>query len=130
MNPNNLFHPARVRLLRIWDLLQRESDVAHPLSAEAVLSELKAEGIACDLRTLKTDISALKFFGYPIKSAKEGKSEAFFCAGTPRLNREDLRLLEGAVRSSGLKEPEAAALLEKLRALSDAENKRNHAEKP
>lgn len=54
----------RLKLLKLWEILQQETDKDHTLSTSELLLRLKNIGIVCDRRTLYADIKALNENGY------------------------------------------------------------------
>ncbi len=63
----------RIRLLKVWEILNRDTDEEHPLGTEAIIAKLAEEGIACVRTTLYEDIKTLQKYGYEI-AIKSGKN--------------------------------------------------------
>ena len=42
----------KVKLLKIWDILSRETDEDHPMPTQVLIKKLADAGLACDRRTL------------------------------------------------------------------------------
>ena len=77
--------PQKIKLLRLLDLLQRETDVDHPISRQDLCQRLNDMGISSNLRTLSLDIETLKDAGYvypgitPIKKGLHSVLFQFVC---------------------------------------------------
>lgn len=56
----------KIKLLKLWEFLKRETDSEHRLSTRELLDKLASEGIECDRRTLYDDIKVLNEYGYEI----------------------------------------------------------------
>ncbi|MBQ7227921.1 MAG: WYL domain-containing protein [Clostridia bacterium] len=56
----------RIRLLRLWEILNQESDEDHPIGTEELRAKLATSGIQCDRKTLYSDVALLNNFGYEI----------------------------------------------------------------
>lgn len=56
----------KIKLLKLWEILKRETDSEHRLSTRELLDKLASEGIECDRRTLYDDIKVLNEYGYEI----------------------------------------------------------------
>ena len=56
----------RIRLLKLWEILSRDTDDEHPLGTEEILSKLANAGIECVRTTLYEDIKTLQKYGYEI----------------------------------------------------------------
>ena len=50
----------RIRLLKLWEILSRDTDDEHPLGTEEILSKLANAGIECVRTTLYEDIFVAK----------------------------------------------------------------------
>lgn len=56
----------KVKLLKIWDILNKETDENNPMSTPILIKKLVDFGIDVDRRTLYKDIKVLNEFGYEI----------------------------------------------------------------
>ena len=65
----------RIRLLKIWEILLRDTDEENRLGTETILEKLRAEGIECVRSTLYQDVKTLQKFGYEVlcKRAKQNE---------------------------------------------------------
>lgn len=107
----------KIKLLKLEEILRRETDEDHALTTEELCQKLDALGITCDRRTLKRDIDLLNAEGYEVLSKKQGHCTAYYvperCFSIP-----ELRILLDAVQASGFITTEKTEeLSQKLRTL-------------
>ena len=70
--------PQKIKLLRLLDLLQRETDVDHPVSRQDLCKRLNDMGISSNLRTLSLDIGTLNYAGYEIMESQVGHEKYYY----------------------------------------------------
>lgn len=105
---------TKQRLLALAELLRRETDENHHLSAPALVKLLKAQGIPAERKSLYQDISALEDGGWDILRDKEGY---YLASGTFEL--AELKLLADAVQCSRfITQKKSRELIEKLETLT------------
>ena len=92
-------NPQKIKLLKIMDMLNTESDEQHPLRTSQLLAGLRSFGITCDRRTLATDIGLLNRFGYGISSRMVGHEKAYFIA-QHSFSVPELKILIDAVQAA------------------------------
>ena len=61
----------KIKLLMLYDILQRETDEEHPLSTEELVEKLREKGIEAAPRVLPRDISLLNEYGFEVLSYKK-----------------------------------------------------------
>ena len=88
----------KLRLLKIWELLQRDADCDKPLSSSDLLESLEKMGLKCDRRTLYADIEALNQNGYAIHCHR-GRSNLYY-AERPDFKLEEIRIVLDALRAA------------------------------
>ncbi len=88
----------KLSLLYIRDYLERNSDEAHPVGAQALMEMLENKGISCSRKTIYSDIAALQRYGVDIVN-RRGKNGGYFIA-TRNFELPELKLLIDAVQSS------------------------------
>lgn len=103
----------KLKLLYILKQLTDESDDQHPISAEQILQNLSEHGIACERKSVYSDIAVLKDFGYDICYTKQP------CGGyvlaTRHFEPTEIQLLCDAVGSANFISPsKSTQLTEKL----------------
>ena len=67
------FEPKKLALLRILDILKKNSDFEHPLKQEEIITFLENDyGISVERKTVARNISLLREAGYEIESTNNG----------------------------------------------------------
>lgn len=104
----------KLKILYILDYLQKNSHQDHPVRAAELISMLEHQhGIACERKTIYSDIAALQDYGIDIVSVP-GKNGGYYIAGR-NFELPELKLLIDAVQSSRfLTEKKSRELIEKL----------------
>lgn len=104
----------KLKILYILDYLQKNSHEAKPVRANELISMLAHQhGIACDRKTVYSDIAALQEYGVDIISLP-GKSGGYYI-GSRNFELPELKLLIDAVQSSRfLTQKKSAELIKKL----------------
>ena len=67
----------KIRLLRIWEILKKETNEDHPIGTTALINRIKSEGMSCNRATLYDDIALLNKFGYEILCARSISNEYY-----------------------------------------------------
>ena len=103
----------KLKILYIWDYLQKNSHEEHPVRAAELIDMLDKHRIRCDRKTIYSDISALQDYGVDIISIP-GKNGGYYIASR-NFELPELKLLIDAVQSSRyLTEKKSRELIEKL----------------
>ena len=107
----------KIRLLRIWEILKKETDEDHPLGTTAIIGRLEKEGMKCDRTTLYSDIALLNKFGYEILCHR-GTSNEYYV-----VNRDfdipEIQILMDAVQAASfITESKTPVLIDKLAQLA------------
>ena len=104
----------KLKILYIWDYLQKNSHEGHLVSASELISMLdRQHRISCDRKTVYSDIAALQEYGADIISVP-GKNGGYYVASR-NFELPELKLLIDAVQSSRyLTEKKSRELIEKL----------------
>lgn len=99
------------KLFCILELLERESDEAHPVSTERVIESLAANDISAERKSIYDDMQALQELGYDVISC--GRKGYYL--GSREFELAELKLLVDAVQSSKfLSEKKSNELIKKL----------------
>ena len=56
----------KIRLLKIWEILNKESDEDHPIRTEKIIRRLAEYDIPCHRKTLYEDVKILNANGYEV----------------------------------------------------------------
>ena len=103
----------KLKILYIWDYLQKNSHQDNPVKANELISMLDGLDIRCDRKTIYSDIDALQDFGVDIVH-QPGRNGGYFIASR-NFELPELKLLIDAVKSSRfLTEKKSRELIEKL----------------
>ena len=98
----------KLKLLYILDLLTTKSDENHPVDIEQILLYLQNHGITCERKSVYSDISVLKEFGYDILFTK-GSESGYFLASRD-FESAEIRLLCDAVQAANFISPKKTQL--------------------
>ena len=103
----------KLKILYILDYLERVSSDTHPIKASELIQELARRDIACERKTIYSDIAALQDYGIDIVSVP-GKNGGYYI-GQRIFELPELKLLIDAVQSSRyLTAKKSHELIEKL----------------
>jgi len=103
----------KLKLLYIRDYLERNSDEHHPVGAQELIDMLSRRGIACERKSIYSDIRALQDFGIDILN-RRGRDGGYYIASR-NFELPELKLLIDAVQSSRfLTEKKSRELIKKL----------------
>ena len=104
----------KLKIFYILDYLQRNSHQDHPVRASELIDMLQRNyNIACERKTIYSDIQALQDYGVDIESIP-GKNGGYYIASR-NFEHPELKLLIDAVQSSRfLTEKKSRELIEKL----------------
>ncbi len=110
---------SKLKLLYVLEILLRESDEDHPVDVDRILVHLQNHNIPCERKSIYSDVTALREYGYDIIT-KKGSS-----GGYALVSREfedaELRLLCDAVQAAGFISPKKTRkLIDKLFTLTSA----------
>ena len=106
-------YDQKLKILYIWDYLQKNSHEEHPVRAGELIEMLQKQQIKCDRKTIYSDIATLQQFGIDIISVP-GKNGGYYVASR-NFQLPELKLLIDAVQSSRyLTEAKSRELIEKL----------------
>ena len=110
----------RIRLLKLWEILFRDTDEEHRLSTMSILSKLHDQGIECVRSTLYEDIKILQKFGYEI-FCKRAKQNEYYVVER-NISVPELLILMDAVQAASFISPQKTKeLVGKLANLSGSE---------
>ena len=103
----------KLKLLYIRDYLERNSDEHHPVGAQELIDMLSRRGIACERKSIYSDIRALQDFGIDILN-RRGREGGYYIASR-NFELPELKLLIDAVQSSRfLTQKKSRELIKKL----------------
>lgn len=107
----------KIKLLKLVEMLQQETDEQHPMRATEVCRRLGDMGIACDRRTLSKDIKLLNKEGFEILSDMIGHEKGYYIEDRS-FNVPELKILIDAVQAASfVTEKKTDELIGKIAAL-------------
>lgn len=107
----------KIKLLKLYELLRKETDEDHPISRVELCRRLNEMGISSNVRTLSLDIEATRANGFEIMSFIKDK-ERFFYIPEHELTIPEIKILIDAVQAASfVTKKKTAELVEKIAAL-------------
>lgn len=104
----------KLKILYILRMLEEYTDEAHPMTTAEIISRLDAEGIACERKTVYSDIARLVDFGYDIITVSNRRGGGYYLASRG-FELAELKLLVDVVQSSRFITPKKSReLIKKL----------------
>ncbi len=118
MKNNEKFN--RIRPLKIWEILQKETDEDHPMGTEELRGKLAEFGIEAHRTTIYEDIKLLNESGYEIMS-RRGRSNQYYVMDRKFSNPEIHILLDAVQAASFITEKKTAELVDKIAQLAGSQ---------
>lgn len=107
----------KIKLLKIWDILNRESDEEHPMSSLVLIERLAEYGIEVDRKILYADIKLLNDFGYEIMCRRSSRNEYYVM--DRRFDIPEVQILMDAVQAASfVTDKKTAAFVGKIAQLA------------
>ena len=107
----------KIKLLKLYELLRKETDESHPISRDELCRRLNEMGISSNVRTLSLDIEVMQDNGFEIMSYLKDK-EKFYYVPEHELTVPEIKILIDAVQAASfVTEKKTAELVEKVAAL-------------
>ena len=107
----------KIKLLKLYELLRRETDEDNPISRVKLCEKLNGMGISSNVRTLSLDIETLNENGYEILSFMQGK-EKYYYIPERELSVPEIKIILDALQASSfVTEKKTEELTEKVAAL-------------
>ena len=108
----------KVKLLKLIEMLQQNTDEQHPMSTSGIVSCLAQMEIPCDRRTLSQDIATLSNLGYEIMTTTIGHEKAYYIEDR-NFSIPELKILIDAVHASSfITDKKSVELINKIAALA------------
>lgn len=113
----------KTKLLRLYQLLLRQTDEEHPITTAQILEELARYDIKAERKSVYDDLESLRQLGLDVQCRK-GKTPGWFI-GERDFQLPELKLLMDAVQSSRfITQKKSDALLRKLEGLASVHQAR------
>ncbi len=107
----------KIKLLKLYELLRRETDEDHPISRVELCRRLNEMGISSNVRTLSLDIEVMSNNGYEIMSFLKDK-EKYYYVPEHELSIPEIKILIDALQAASfVTEKKTAELVDKVAAL-------------
>lgn len=112
----------KIKLLKIWEILNWKSDEQHPLSTQDIIMELSKLGIKCDRRTIYGDIDAMQSNGYSILNRRRGHDMVYWVQER-KFDLPELKIIMDAIQNSKfIPKDKTEELLNKIVSLGGSES--------
>ena len=107
----------KIKLLKLYELLRKETDENHPISRVELCRRLNEMGISSNVRTLSLDIEVLQENGFEIMSFLKDK-EKFYYVPEHELSVPEIKILIDALQAASfVTEKKTSELVDKVAAL-------------
>ena len=109
----------RVRILKLWEMLSRETDSEHALGTEEIIRRFRDMGIECVRATVYSDVKTLQKYGYEVMCNNGvGKSNEYY-VGERIFSMPEVQILMNAVQAANfVTENKTAELVNKVAQLA------------
>ncbi|MBR4661969.1 MAG: WYL domain-containing protein [Clostridia bacterium] len=107
----------KIKLLRLYDLLRKETDPDHPISRIALNQRLNDLGIPSNVRTLSRDIECLNEFGYEVMGELKDKEKYYYVPEHDFSVPEIKILMDAVMAATFVTEKKTTDLIEKIASL-------------
>lgn len=109
----------KIKLLKIMEILRKDSDARHPITTNAFCKLLISMGITCDRRTLSRDMALLNEYGYKVYSCMRGHEKGYYVEDEG-FSISELKLMMDAVQAANFVPDEMTEkLVDKIAALAN-----------
>lgn len=107
----------KIKLIKLYELLRKETDEDHPISRVELCRRLNEMGISSNVRTLSEDVNVLTANGFEVMSFLKDK-EKFFYVPEHELTIPEIKILIDALQAASfITEKKTAELVEKVAAM-------------
>lgn len=111
----------KIKLLKLWEILNRKTDKEHPLTTFQLIDELTDLGIKAERRTIYTDINTMIAWGYKVEKKRHNR-DMYYWVEQRQFDLPELKIMMDAVKASKfIPEDKTEELLEKISDLGGSE---------
>ncbi|MGF6376482.1 putative DNA-binding transcriptional regulator YafY [Clostridiales Family XIII bacterium PM5-7] len=104
----------KIKLLKLYELLQQETDEQHPITTMALIDRLGQMGISCERRTVAKDMAMLNEQGYEVMTCQVGKEKGYYVEERG-FSVPELKILIDAVQAASfITDKKTAELVDKI----------------
>ena len=116
--PNS--NSRKIKLLKIWEILSRDTDENNPMPTPVLIEKLSEYGIEVDRKILYSDIKLLNDFGYEVMCRRSSSNEYY--VEDRKFNIPEIHILMDAVRAAGfITEKKTDELVNKIAQLAGSQ---------
>ena len=110
--------PNKLKILKIWELLNDMTDPDHQITTQQLIDLLSAYGISSERRTIYRDIETLNSNGYEVFKGRSGHDNTYYVKHR-RFSISEVKIIMDAVQSASfIPQDKTEILLDKLADLS------------
>ena len=107
----------KIKLLKIWEILSRDTNENNPMPTPVLIEKLAECGIEVDRKILYSDIKLLNDFGYEVMCRRSSSNEYY--VEDRKFNIPEIHILMDAVRAAGfITEKKTDELISKIAQLA------------
>ena len=117
---NNIEKYNRIRPLKIWEILQRETDGDHPMGTEELRAKLAECGIQAHRTTIYEDIKLLNDWGYEVM-VHRGRSNQYYVEDRQFSSPEIHILMDAVQAASFITRKKTVELVDKIADLAGSQ---------
>ena len=111
----------KIKLLRLMEMLRRDTDENHPMTTEDICARLADSGISCDRRTVTHDVALLNEEGFEVMSKMCGHKKGYYIDDRSFSTAELKILIDAVQAASFVTKKKTDELTEKIAALAGSE---------
>lgn len=110
----------KIKLLKIWEILNRDTDENNPMSTPVLIEKLSECGIEVDRKILYSDIKLLNNFGYEVMCHRSSSNEYY--VADRKFDIPEIHILMDAVKAAGfITEKKTDELVNKIAQLAGSQ---------
>ncbi|WP_294409558.1 WYL domain-containing protein [uncultured Ruminococcus sp.] len=110
--------PQKIKLLKIWEILNDKTDPQHQMTTQQLISELEKCDISCERRSIYRDIETLRLNGYEVLKGRSWHDNTYYVKER-RFNISEIKIVMDAVQSAAfIPADKTDILIDKLAKLS------------
>ncbi len=110
----------KIKLLKIWEILNRDTDENNPMSTPVLIEKLSECGIEVDRKILYSDIKLLNDFGYEVMCHRSSSNEYY--VADRKFDIPEIHILMDAVKAAGfITEKKTDELVNKIAQLAGSQ---------
>ncbi len=108
---------TKIKLLKLYELLQKDTDEDRPLSRKELCRVLNEQGVSVNVRTIDRDVTTLIDFGFEVITYKKNH-ERYYYVPEREFSIPELKILMDAVQAASfVTEKKTKEIVEKIAAL-------------